>query len=336
MRKHVFVPFLAAMFVCAGLIRDVTAPRAAGPDQASIVETIFIQPAVIDAEVDSRVIGDVQPPNEFFCVRMANLGTNADVPPVRWDVGRYTGLRLGTGEAVASHQRGPDQPGEGTAVQLAGNEIGVWIDSDHPRPERGALIPVCPAFWWLDEDKAPRPFQAENRALALSFDMRVPTAEREAGAEVYISAYFLLRDRTSRHSLWLGAAVFDLRGIDRFPDTVHLDDWEAGTGLPILFTALHPRSAWLHPGPHSSTFADKPFADYRRFEFRVGPRELQTAIRAMKARWPDLDVVSEDSGDFQLTHFNVNPEVSAPPGSRGRLGLSVRDLRLHVIAPDAP
>ena len=298
-----------------------------------VVQTIFVQSAVEAGEVDDRVIGEVRPKSETFYVRLANMGEDADTAAISWDVGRYTGFRPGTSASRAEYQRGPRPSVEGTAVQIQGTEIGIWIDSDHPRPAKGALLPVCPAYWWWDMNKAPRPFQQPGHELSFSFDLQVPTAERQGQAEVYICAYFLLRDQRSGRQLWLGASVFDLRGADRFPDTVHVDNWEAGTGLPILFTALNERSAWLHPGPGSACFTDSLFDQYRRFEFRVGQKELQAAIAAMKNRWPRFADVSEDPRDYQLIHFNVNPEVYAPSGSRGRLGLALRDIRVSLLAP---
>jgi hypothetical protein len=166
--------------------------------------------------------------------------------------------------------------------------------------------------------------------------MQVPTAEREGQTEVYVCAYFLLRDQRSGRQFWLGASLFDPRGAARFPDTVHFDDWEGGTQLPILYTALNDRSAWLHPGPGSAHFADQPFSPYRHFDFRVGSQELLTAVKAMKRRWPKLAEVSEEPSDFQLTHFNVNPEVYSPNGSRGRLGLALRNIRLQILAQTTP
>ena len=144
-------------------------------------------------------------------------------------------------------------------------------------------------------------------------------------------AYFLLRDERSGRNFWLGASVFDLRGETQFPDTVHFDDWEGGTQLPILFTALNDRSAWLHPGPGSQHFQDQPFSSYRRFEFRVGASELRKVVRAMKQRWPKLGDMSEEPRDYQLTHFNINPEVYAPSESRGRLGLALRAIRVLIV-----
>ena len=82
----------------------------------------FARSAIDADEVDDRVIGDVRPANEYFCVRIANIGKDADAAAIGWDVGRYTGFRPGTSESVAQFQRGPQQTVEGTAVQMQGTE----------------------------------------------------------------------------------------------------------------------------------------------------------------------------------------------------------------------
>jgi hypothetical protein len=304
-----------------------------------VVQVLVQQPTLDDAEAPRRIIGEVRPEGEKFLVRIANMGHTAELAAVTWDVGKYTGFRPTADDQLGLFQRGPVQPGEGSvegsvegsAVQMRRNEIGIWIDSDRPRPQAGALIPVCPAYWWWDVTTAPRPFVDAQHELAMSFDMQVPTAERVGSAEVYVCAYFLLRDERSGQNFWLGASVFDLRSETQFPDTVHFDDWEGGTQLPILFTALNGRSAWLHPGPRSQHFQARSFASYRPFEFRVGASELRTVVRAMKQRWPKLQNMSEEPHDYQLTHFNINPEVYAPAASRGRLGLALRDIRVSIV-----
>jgi hypothetical protein len=308
-----------------------TAPHASESDAAVVIETLFTQPVTPAEFVDERIIGEVHPAGERFLVRMANMGTEADVAKLSWDVGRYTGLRLGTGDSASVYQRGPGQVGEGTAVQLRGNEIGIWIDSDHPRPQQGELLPVCPAYWWWNVATAPRPFSSEDRELSFSFDLKVPTALRQGKAEVYICAHFLLRDKRSGKQFWLGASLFDLRAAENFPDTVHMDNWAGGTGLPILFAALNDRSKWFHPGPGSACFSDKPFDDYRRFDYRVRSSELHVALTAIRDRLPHHADMSSDPGDYQLTHFNLNPEVYSPNDSRGQLGLSIRDIRVRVL-----
>jgi hypothetical protein len=40
---------------------------------------------------------------------------------------------------------------------------------------------------------------------------------------------------------------------------------------------------------------------------------------------------SAASADLRLVHFNLNPEVSAPRGSRGQLGLAFREIQVRMI-----
>jgi hypothetical protein len=193
------------------------------------------------------------------------------------------------------------------------------------------LLPITPAYWWLDDAKAPLPFAKDGAELAMSFDLKVPMATREGEAQPYITMNFLFLDPRSQKQFWLAAALFDLRPESEFPDTVHFDGWEGGTQIPILYSALNRRSAWLHPGRDSALFTSQPFADYRRFDVRVTAAELQQAVRAMRTRFPATAVISEDPAAYRLVHFNLNPEVFAPPGSRGTLGLALREIRVEVL-----
>ena len=161
-----------------------------------VVDTIFRQPEFEGQAVADCVIGEVHPASERFYVRLGNMGQEAAAGAPSWDVGRHTGFRPASGESLVLYQRGPQQSGEGTAVQVRGREIGIWIDSDHPRPRIGALLPVCPAYWWWNQDRAPWPFREADRELSFSFDLKVPTAERQGQAEVYIwrTSCFVIRD----------------------------------------------------------------------------------------------------------------------------------------------
>ena len=80
-------------------------------------------------------------------------------------------------------------------------------------------------------------------------------------------------------------------------------------------------------------FTDQPFTDYRRIEVRVTAAELRVALVAMRKAMPKLATASEDPRDYHLAHFNINPEVFAPTGSRGRLGLSIRNVRVELLSP---
>lgn len=291
--------------------------------------SLFNQPPISDPKtVAACVIGEVHPDSETFYVRLGNYGKTTPIVPQTWDASGFTGLKVPVG-----FQFGTEAAENSTAVQVHGREVGIWIDSDHPQPALGSLLPITPAFWWWDFAKAPAPFAKEGAELAMSFDMKVPTASREGEAQLYITANFLFLDTRSQKQFWLAATLFDMRPESQFPDTVHFDGWEGGTQIPILFSALNQTSRWMHPGPESAIFTSRPFSEYRRFDIRVNAAELKTAIAAMRAHFPATAIVSDQVADFRLIHFNLNPEVFAPKGSRGRLGLTLRDIRVEVTGP---
>jgi hypothetical protein len=323
---RMLLPLATSLTAVAGLPGTL---QAAGEDVADQpLAVYFAQPPTEVADVGRRIIGSIEGPSESFAVRIGNLGETAAAARVSWPVSRETGFDPVPGGDPSPYQRGPGSVEGGTAVQVRGREIGIWIDSDLPRPVAGALIPVCPAYWWWDLKRAPWPFAEPGHELAFRFDLKVPIARRENGADVYVCAYFLFRDVRSGRSVWYGASVFDLRG--PLKELVHLDNWEAGTGLPILLAALRPGTGWLHPGPGSAEAQSAPFSGYRRFEFRVRGDELLAGLAALRQRFPETAAFSTDPADYQLVHLNLNPEVYAPAGSRGRIGLAIRDLRVAL------
>lgn len=259
-------------------------------------------------------------------MRIGNYGKTTPIVSQAWDAGAFTGLR-----APAGFQFGPMADENSAAVQVHGREIGIWLDSEHPRPALGSLLPITPAYWWWDYAKAPMPFAKEGAELGMSFDMKVPTASREGEAQPYITVNFLFLDTRSQKQFWLAASLFDLRPESQFPDTVHFDGWEGGTQIPILYSALNKKSQWMHPGKDSALFTSQPFSEYQRYDVRVTAAELKIAIHAMQARFPETAAVSDNATDLRLVHFNLNPEIFAPEGSRGRLGLALRDVRVELL-----
>jgi len=115
----------------------------------------------------------------------------------------------------------------------------------------------------------------------------VPTATQTGKAVPYITTNFLFRDSRSQQQLWLSCLALRSTRRVTLPDTVHLDHWEGGTQLPILYSALNHQSQWLHPGPGSAFFTDKPFADYRKFSVRVTSTNSAPLSSAMKKAMPN-------------------------------------------------
>lgn len=86
----------------------------------------------------------------------------------------------------------------------------------------------------------------------------------------------------------------------------------------------------------SSVFAAEPktrliFSIDQAFGNGVTATELKNAIHTMPARFPETAAVSDNVTDLRLVHFNLNPEVFAPNGNRGRLGLALRNIRVELV-----
>ncbi len=88
----------------------------------------------------------------------------------------------------------------------------------------------------------------------------------------------------------------------------------------------------MHPGKDSALFTSQPFAEYRHYDVRVTAAELKTAIVAMQKRFTETAAVSGNIADLRLIHFNLNPEVFAPKGSHGQLGLALRNIRVELVS----
>jgi hypothetical protein len=196
------------------------------------------------------VIGEVHPGSDRFYVRLGNYGKTTPIVSQAWDAGAFTGLKV-----PAGFQFGPMAAENSAAVQVHGREIGIWIDSDHPRPALGSLLPITPAYLVVGLSRKRRCLLPKKASeLGMSFEMKVPTASREGEAQPYITANFLFLDTRSQKQFWLAANLFDLRPESQFPDTVHFDGWEGGTQIPILYSALNKKSQWMHPGKGFGSF----------------------------------------------------------------------------------
>ncbi len=289
-------------------------------------ETYFSQPYISASQVDTTIIGEINPPawNQFF-IRMGAMGAQADSATVTWNVGQYTGLA-----ANSAYQRGPNNNTGATAVQALDNVVGIWINSASV-PYSGDLIPITPAYWWLPST-GPRPWVIPGSELSFSFELQVPYAARQGAGEVYVDGYFLFQD-SAGNSLWYGAHIFDLR--PPFPEAYFALD--LGTGIPILSTPLGASifssyfygPSYIHLGPGSNAFQQSAWTGYRYFDFRISRIEFEDALYRVRASYPNY---SNDPASYRITHINFNPEV-APRGETGengsgQIGMSVRYIQV--------
>ena len=118
---------LSRALLCAGLLMAAAA-RCAGATCATVArcsrhgsgsgcpDVLVEQPTLDDAEAPRRIIGEVRPDGEKFLVRIANMGRDAELAAVTWDVGQYTGFRPAAGDQLGPFQRGPVPSGGDSAT----------------------------------------------------------------------------------------------------------------------------------------------------------------------------------------------------------------------------
>lgn len=253
------------------------------------------------------------------------MGSEAVSTPVTWSVSRYTGFAPAA--PLFRRQIGPgDEPGT-TALQAYGDEIGVFL-----APEKafrtGVIQPVVYEYNW-DPETAPEPWQEPGAELSYSFELQVATASSAGGAVPYITAPVVLRDKTGGKSFWVNPAAFDLRGFGE--ERPWTDSCPTCTQMAMVSSKFASGTRYVKLGPGSSISQSSPWRGYRRFEYRVSADQVKAMASALGAAF------STDPKDYQLTHFNLNPEISFPEGAKGYLGTSFRKISISVIIePEAP
>lgn len=249
---------------------------------------------------------------------------------IGWDVGAFTGFHLDAA-LRSQYQWAANTSANATAVQGYGDTLGLWLNTASAG-FTGELLPMTPVYDWSGSEQV-LPFQTAGRELSFSFELQVPTAERQGQAEVYVNAYFLFRNARTNLQFWYGAAVFDLRGTPS--EYVKVDDWEGGTGLAILNSVLADGGSFSHRGPGSASFQARTWPAFRYFDFRISEAEFQAGLGMLAQQ--SSAFVGTSPQEYLLTHVNLNPEAyiskTAGTGNEARLGLAVRKMKVSLVAP---
>ena len=300
--------------------------RAAGSDLQPTL--YFSQPSIDASQVNTTIIGEVNPENNKFLIRTSG-GPNSASNIVTWDVGKYTGFTPSGN--LGDYQRGPNNITDGTAVQIQGTTGGVWINSQQTA-NTASLITATPAYWWWNPTPHYKPFETSGSEVGFSFDMKVPTALRGGEGQAYVVAYFLFKDQNNpNNQFWYGAQVFDLRG--PVPETILKDDWENGTGLPIVLSILNDGSKWVSKAPSSKAFQKKTWSDFKYFEFRINDSQFKSVLTELKK---NNSSVSDNPADYYIDHINFNPEIYQANGGANnwaQLGMAFKNMQIVGYKP---
>lgn len=261
---------------------------------------------------------------------------------VNWDVGLYTGF---TPPAPAeSHQRGVSNITAGsTAVQAAGNTVGFLIDSASlttPSTGSGTLFPIV-AQYNFPKARQFKPFAEPGKTLVYAMQAQVPYAKGEGNcgltgsACAYATLYFDIQDVTTGLEFWYGATLFDTRGTPNglgfLGETINYDGntQQAIIGAVVNLSAAE-GAMFTTALPTSKGFQSQTWTGYKPFQFAMTARNLRNAIHAVKSTFPQqYGALSDDPANYQVFHFNFNPEV-AYFGGNASIGVAFNNIRISL------
>ena len=260
----------------------------------------------------------------------------------------FTGLASGPNGVVFGPGGQAFRPGWGfTGVQRVGDLFGIGIDSRSAKANlnafnraagvvsTGALQTVVLARSL--EMGAWRPWSAGGRGVRTAMALRMPHAGGTHGGGAQIVTYYELHDRRDPSKFfYLGAALYDTRpGALSDPLVVHADRCDTGcTGKPILNVPLRRASPYVTLLGRSAESSDGPRAlpETRLYDFAFSAENVGRILGDAQRRSPGTTIsgYSPDPADYDVTSWNLNPEVfyqTGPQGeavSDGWIGLSGR------------
>jgi hypothetical protein len=224
-----------------------------------------------------------------------------------------------------------DRPGA-TAIQAHGGEIGINIDSTSIAANLADRFDLGTIVMGADLPTPARPFSSGKNAK-YTFVAAIPSSHQTNQGVSQVVAYYNLRDRVHNHAFWFGMVVLDSRGwVQQSSRGLEQVMWDRGTRQPIVHATAAHSTRLLDRRYPTAAFGWAPFADRRAYAFVIGAPQLAVAISMMKSKYPELAAkFSSDPADYEIRHINLNPEIYAPQGSTGQVGLCVSDWRLEIV-----
>lgn len=192
-----------------------------------------------------------------------------------------------------SHEKLPSLPSNATS---ANGKLDIVIDGrsiPQDVAERNGLGTIVMGYTF----KVPVQAVQYNYSYTLNVSRTLGIAQ--------VVGYFNFHDKVNNTSLWYGQMAFDTRcGIAVGPM------WDQGTNTAI-FQVKAPN------------FACSPFSP-RLVSFKVGPAEMANAVQMLRLKFPSLKL-SPNMSDYELTHTNVNPEIS---GVTSRIDVGIQNWQI--------
>lgn len=302
-------------------------------------EVYFTTPDIDASQVGCRVAaaGTIVPTGRIIAA-IWDQGVLAVSSQPPWRVGDNTGFSPGADAELPLYQRGPNTTVGTSAIQLRHRTFGMWFNSEQAGvTTSGDILPIV-AHFDFPEAQNIRPFSSTSSELAYRFELQIPTAQRIGSGELGAGANFMFRDArpgSPGRRVWYTMVAFDLRPAP--PESVFVDSCANCSGFPIIDTVFGPNLRYGHMAPGSASFTSTPWTGFRAYDFRVSASELSVALADTQHTFGLSEAeLSSNPADYRLVHFNFNPELYAPAGSGGRLGVSVRNIVVARYLRAAP
>ena len=335
----VLVPLLGSLTLTAGCVMDNGDGQSSANSHVesersgqTSYQALFEQPDL--HHIDEHLLVSPQAsqvtPDRMYLI-MWGLRGAVHTGPALWRMEDYTGLAVPR-EKKSSLQRSvsPDsKPASG--IQARNRTVGIVIDSQSIDTNRMDIITPTVIHYDWENTSIVRPFSDHDTGLVFSLDAQIPHAATEGGGVVQTAIYFAFLDTISGMQFWYGALLYDSRGEEAYGERVGLDNCRICTGLPIVQTLPGEDGRYGSAHDGSQRAAVDAWRGFRRFSLYITPANFRAAIQDLTAKHPSMGDLSPHPEDYELLHFNVNPEIFTPPGARASIGLSVTGIEIGLL-----
>lgn len=321
---------LLSLSVAAGL------PTAMAEESAHV---LFEQPALEDVAGNFYVPPATHrpPPNDVFCMILWQpdpATPNGELVALTdWNAGEKTGFYP---PQPMRQQAGFANRPNTSAVQVAHDAVGAYLNSaDLPNGSDGGLnkMMITPQYTWSAEHRT-YPFAQTGKALVLSMQLQIPTANDEGNPHnnTYADVDLLFTDRTSGVKISYGATLF----FNRHPVSPSRVAYDQPSNSYMVNSAVAAQNPWITLLPHSAVKQGAPWRGWKNFRYAVSEENFRAALAALKRNYPLINA-SMKPADYALSQFHLNTEMHFTPRSQvpTELGWSMRKARITLQDLDA-
>ncbi|WP_336488088.1 hypothetical protein [Methylobacterium nigriterrae] len=286
--------------------------------------------------IHARIFDSDRPPpgdvyDHPFFSNIANGGAAPDNTLFRtgMDTSVITGLpNTGTGIKGPGNQDIVDGVTGFNGLQEYGGQFGIGIDTRaiktafdafEQRANKGqpfgltaTTIATTPRLRW-------RPWR-DGKALDVQVEVRLPFAGGTNGGGSHLDTYVTLRDTVTGTAFIWGVTAFDTR--PGMLDGAVIDNQDTCgptcTGLSIFTVPLRRGSPYLTVAADNTVEAGHAtWKDARMLHVRLTAGNLRNLIAHARQIRPAISL-SDDPAAYEVTYWNLNPEVFAPLDANGR------------------